>query len=301
MEKIFFSVIIPTYNRAEFIINTLESVFNQKFKNYEVIIVDNLSTDNTLEVLDYYLQNNKIKLIVNDRNYERSYSRNIGARLAKGQYITYLDSDDFMYQNNLYDAYEFAINNKKFKIFHNLYELVDNNKNCIYRYNFKKIDNPLDEIVKGNFLSCIGVFFHQDVFKEIEWDDNPLLTGSEDYDFSLRAICLFRDVGRIEKINSGILQHSFRTVNNKELNRAILRIEYFIKKLNINSIYFSINNKYKIQIISTLYIHVAYVAISANKNYAVFKYLLYAFKINKYVIFKRDFVSILFRLILKGK
>ena len=78
----FFSIIIPTYNRAGFIIKTLESVFNQSYKNYEIIVVDNCSTDKTLELLQPFVQKKLIRLIVNPKNLERAYSRNTGFKNA---------------------------------------------------------------------------------------------------------------------------------------------------------------------------------------------------------------------------
>src|SRR5437763_896094 len=108
MKSPFFSVVIPTYNRAEFILNTLNTVFAQSFEDFEVIVVDDCSTDNTVELLAPLIETNKIIFVQHDKNYERAKARNTGAKLAKGKYLTYLDSDDFMYSDNLKDAYDFV-------------------------------------------------------------------------------------------------------------------------------------------------------------------------------------------------
>src|SRR6266850_4794263 len=71
-----FSVVIPTYNRADMIVKTLESVFRQIYPAYEIIVVDNCSTDNTEQVLQPYIDSGKIRFIKHDRNYERARSRN---------------------------------------------------------------------------------------------------------------------------------------------------------------------------------------------------------------------------------
>ena len=85
------SVIIPTYNSAQFIIETLESVFAQTYKNYEVIVVDDGSTDNTKEVLKPYMS--KIRYIYKENGGPAS-ARNVGIKNARGEYIAFLDSDD---------------------------------------------------------------------------------------------------------------------------------------------------------------------------------------------------------------
>jgi len=87
----FFSVIIPTYNRLSFLKEAISSVHNQSFKNYELIIVDDASTDETAQYLSS-LQN--CTVLKNNINKGVSYSRNKGIEQAKGNYIAFLDSDD---------------------------------------------------------------------------------------------------------------------------------------------------------------------------------------------------------------
>ena len=177
-----FSVVIPTYNREKYIANTLESVFNQSFQDFEIIIVDNCSTDGTVKLVEELMkQNDKIKLIKNSKNLERSRARNIGIENSLGDYITLLDSDDFLYENCLEDANNFLIKNPDIKIFHNYYELIDSNKVLVYKYIFpKNINNYHLNIIKANFLSCIGVFVEKNVLKEYKFDENDVVIGSED-------------------------------------------------------------------------------------------------------------------------
>jgi len=85
------SVIIPTYNSAQFIAEALESVFVQTYKDYEVIVVDDGSTDNTKEVLKPYMS--KIRYIYKENGGAAS-ARNVGIKNARGEYIAFLDSDD---------------------------------------------------------------------------------------------------------------------------------------------------------------------------------------------------------------
>jgi glycosyltransferase involved in cell wall biosynthesis len=92
--KPFFSIIIPSYNRAALIIETLNSVCSQTFQNWECIVVDDGSTDTTRDVIEALsIQDDRIRYIYQD-NAERSNARNNGIRNAKGEWICFLDSDD---------------------------------------------------------------------------------------------------------------------------------------------------------------------------------------------------------------
>lgn len=90
-----FSLIIPAYNVEKYIKKCLDSVLNQTYNNYEIIIINDGSTDNTSKILESYKSNKKIKLI-NQENKGLSSARNTGVSNAKGDYILFIDSDDFI-------------------------------------------------------------------------------------------------------------------------------------------------------------------------------------------------------------
>lgn len=294
----YFSIVIPTYNREKFILNTLDTVFSQKYTNYEVIVVDNCSTDNTLEVLKPLIDEGKIRFIQHDKNYERAKSRNTGMQHAKGEYLTFLDSDDFMYPDNLQDAYDYSVKNSDKKAFHNLYELVDEHKKLLYKYDFAPLNNPKKQISQGNFLSCIGVFIHREVYQNVAWDEHEQLTGSEDYDFWLRVIAYTSDLGRINKINSGILEHSERTVNTnlQQIDKAKQRFQYFRNKIDTDEAYQSYGS-YKKNIKSTLWLYLAYMARQAKQRSLSATFLKQAFKSDKTIVYRRDTYSFILYLI----
>lgn len=88
------SIIMPSYNTAQYIEKTIKSVLNQTYTNWELIIVDDCSTDNTDDVVKNYLSDKRIKYLKNEQNSEAAVSRNRALREAKGQWISFLDSDD---------------------------------------------------------------------------------------------------------------------------------------------------------------------------------------------------------------
>lgn len=100
MNRPLISIIIPTYNRAHLILNAINSVINQTYDNWELIVVDDASYDNTDEVIKN-LSDHRIKYIKSETNGGNAAARNIGVKAASGEYISFLDSDDLMESNCL--------------------------------------------------------------------------------------------------------------------------------------------------------------------------------------------------------
>jgi glycosyltransferase involved in cell wall biosynthesis len=226
----FFSVVIPTYNRGGLIVKTLDSVFSQTYRNFEVVVVDDGSTDDTAGVLGPYRERGAIKYVRHERNCERARARNTGMAAASGDYLTFLDSDDLMYPSNLEDAARYVAANPAGKLFHNLYELIDERGRVLCRYDFPPLDDPVRAITGGNFLSSVGVFIHRDIYAGYRFDPAPVLTGSEDWEFWLRVVADHRP-GRIEKVNNGVVQHADRSTNSLELDRLKACYAYLMNKV----------------------------------------------------------------------
>lgn len=101
-----FSIIIPAYNVAPWIEQTLNSVKNQTYNNYECIIVDDNSTDNTLNIIYYFThKNSRFRVIHNKKNMGQGACRNIGLHNAQGEYVAFLDSDDIWHSTFLETMY----------------------------------------------------------------------------------------------------------------------------------------------------------------------------------------------------
>ena len=98
MKTPFFSIIIPTFNQSSFLQKALKSVFNQTFKNFEVIVVDNNSKDGTKKVVKSF--NNIVYRNINNEGII-SKSRNLGLKISRGKWIAFLDSDDFWDKDRL--------------------------------------------------------------------------------------------------------------------------------------------------------------------------------------------------------
>lgn len=105
------SIIMPSYNTAKYIAESIQSVLNQSYINWELIIVDDCSTDNTDDVVKPYLNDTRISYLKNGKNSGAAVSRNRALREAKGKWIAFLDSDDLWLPEKLEKQIAFMKNN----------------------------------------------------------------------------------------------------------------------------------------------------------------------------------------------
>ncbi len=296
LSDIRFSILIPTYNRANLIIETLDTVFNQTYRNYEIIVVDNCSTDHTERLLSPLAKERKLIYIRHDRNYERSRSRNTGLQHATGDYVTFLDSDDFLYPECLADAASFARKHPDIKIFQNKYELVNNDQKPIYQFKFPSLKNQYKALASGNFISCIGGFVHKEVYRHIRFNEEPRMIGAEDYEIWFEVLSKHK-MGRIEKINAAIREHPTRSVNTGVYDNVEYQRQYLIEKIKNNNHLFDSFAPYLSRLSASFYMQQA-VAASQMRNKKKSAGLLYkALKEDFTILLTHRFYGILYNIL----
>ena len=123
------SVIMPSWNTAKYIGESIQSVIDQTYKNWELIIVDDRSTDNTEEVINTF-NDSRIRYYKNSNNLGAALTRNRALREAKGEWIAFLDSDDLWQPNKLKEQLGFMNKNNYVFSYHN-YEKIDENSNSL--------------------------------------------------------------------------------------------------------------------------------------------------------------------------
>ncbi len=131
------SIIIPVYNAEKFIDETINSVKSQTYTNWELLLVNDCSTDNSTNLIEKHLKDDRIKLINNKQNSRAAISRNNGIKEAKGKYICFLDADDKWHNEKLEKQIKF-MKEKKCAFSYTGYEFAD--ENCIP--NGKKVFVP---------------------------------------------------------------------------------------------------------------------------------------------------------------
>lgn len=221
ISHIIFSVVIPTYNRERYIVRTIQSVLNQTYPHFEVIIVDDGSTDKTKDIVKT-ISDKRVKFFSKD-NGERAAARNFGISRAAGSYVTFLDSDDLLKENHLSTAVECIERNGYPELFHLGYDIVDEQGKV--RKNWKPLPSPVnDTLLKGNYLSCLGVFVKREILDHFRFNENRALSGSEDYELWMRLSARY-DILTFPYSTALLVDHTDRSVVTTSASKLKGRIE----------------------------------------------------------------------------
>lgn len=221
-----FSIVIPTFNRANRLQACLDSILQQTFSDFEIIVVDDGSTDDTQQVVEN-TGDSRITYHYK-KNEERAIARNTGIDLAKGEYVTFLDSDDLMYPHHLAEAKRLIEVGNPSTWLHLNYEIKDDLGNVL-RKGVNRTGDLGASLVTGNHLSCIGVFVRRDVIKENQFDEHPDLIGSEDYELWLRLAHRF-PLAYSNVVTAAMIQHPVRSVMGFSEEKLRKRIKYIVEK-----------------------------------------------------------------------
>ena len=137
-KKPLISVIIPYYKKIQYFSNALNSVLNQSYKNFEIIIVYDDANQSDLKKIKSIIKNNKkIKILVNKKNLGAGQSRNQGIKISKGKYLAFIDSDDYWQKNKLSYQLKF-MEEKKYSLTHTSYYIVNKTNHIISKRKAKK-------------------------------------------------------------------------------------------------------------------------------------------------------------------
>jgi len=177
------SVILPTYNRASLILRAVNSVFKQTFRNWELIIVDDGSDDNTFGLLDKIVLSNENVKYIKHKNRKLPLSLNTGILISSGRYLAFIGSDDEYLPEHLFIRYDYMKKNPDIDLIHGGVKIIGDAFVKDFNDVTKKIH--LDECVIG------GTFFgKREVFVQLKGFSN--IPYGEDYELTLRAANKFK-------------------------------------------------------------------------------------------------------------
>ena len=161
------SIVMPSFNTASFITQTIESVLAQSYKNWELLIVDDCSTDNTDEIVYPFLVDKRIRYLKNKENSGAADSRNRALREAKGKWIAFLDSDDLWLPDKLEKQISFMEENNYHFSYTNYYEIdINGNRSGVCVSGPKKITKK--DFFNYCWPGCLTVMYDQDVIGLIQ-------------------------------------------------------------------------------------------------------------------------------------
>lgn len=238
MDNVLFSIIIPTYNRAHIILNTLTSVIGLSNRNYEVLIIDDGSKDDTRVVVLNFIQLHSLTNFhyYYTNNSERGAARNYGIKKANGRWITFLDSDDVFYHNHLVLASDFISRSIDINVFHSAYEFRNQENELIRKVIYPKDGNLNNAVLKGNLFSCFGMFLKSNVFNELRFEEDRDLSGSEDWLLWLKVAARYKIYFQ-SQISGCMIQHDERSVLNYNEDKLLSRTNLLVGKLYKDNVF----------------------------------------------------------------
>ena len=187
------SIIMPSYNSSRLIKKSIDSVINQTYKNWELIIIDNFSSDNTEKIIEDY-KNPNIYFYKNSNHGIVAHSRNIGIQYAKGSILAFLDSDDWWVETKLEKCVHYFNIGYDF-VHHNLFIVNKIDNESKKKFKFRNLKSPIFHslLFNGNAIINSSVMVRTDLVVKVGGlDNNVELIASEDYDLWIK-IALITD------------------------------------------------------------------------------------------------------------
>lgn len=202
------SVLIAAYNEEGYLAEAVDSVLNQSFKDYEIIVIDDASTDGTRRIAKKYAEKyDNVRVLTNEKNRYRGGALNRGLEVAKGELIVFLDGDDIYTKNKLREQVKYMNENKDIdlvysdmerfypdgrkeaiKSFEIVRDLRDVLKDAQKRDDFGSV-KPYEFLLEGREKQLIpgaGVMIRKEIFDVVKYDED--LVVAEDYDLWFQAI-----------------------------------------------------------------------------------------------------------------
>ncbi|MDA2327530.1 glycosyltransferase family 2 protein [Bacillus cereus] len=201
------SIIIPVYNVENYVGRCIESICNQTLKEIEVIVVNDGSTDRSLEIVDSYRDLDSRVICVNQKNLGVSAARNQGINIATGEYVTFVDGDDYIEETMLEEMYRMAEEERSNLIFCNLsnQQKVKRIETVHYETSEKCIENMIDGEMPR---TACGILFSLKLIKENDVIFDTDMPYGEDFLFTIKSLLLTN-----EKI--GVLSKEFYRVEER--------------------------------------------------------------------------------------
>lgn len=184
------SVIIPTYNHAAFLKEAIDSVLQQSYDNFELIIINNYSQDNTVDIVNSYTDK-RISLVNFKNNGIIAASRNTGLSYSKGEYIAFLDSDDIWLPGKLAEQARYLEKNKGIDLVcTNAVRFNDSlgYKKKIKHMFFNHVISFREQLLGSNIMNSSVLFRNSCVEQIGKIDEDQRIVGVEDYDYWLRVL-----------------------------------------------------------------------------------------------------------------
>lgn len=247
----YFSIILPTYNRAHLLSKAIESVLAQTFTDWELVIVDDGSTDNTKELVTAYADD-RIRYIYQE-NQERSAARNNGIKQSRGAYICFLDSDDYFLKDKLLRFHEVSHGMETTKLFYDAMAFEKVGELGPFHLPMKKKEETLHEFLLMNPLGALQLCIPVAALKQELF--NPSLRIGEDVELWLRLADIYEFIA-VKSNNTIAVEHDERSVNFYKKNIGLEQRKQLLLIFKVHS-QTTISRKFQKLALSNCYFNIA--------------------------------------------
>lgn len=179
------SIIMPSYNCESFIQASIESVIAQEYKNWELLISDDCSSDGTLEIVKSYCDKDiRISLITSNKNLGPALSRNKAIEKAKGRFIAFLDSDDLWAPQKLSKQIPFIVNNK-IALCYTRYDSIDEEGKLVKQAPIIPSNIDYNGLLKNQIIGCLTAIYDTELCGKVFM---PIIQKRQDFGLWLRIL-----------------------------------------------------------------------------------------------------------------
>ena len=225
------SIITPAYNAERTIKRTIDSVINQIYQNWELIIIEDNSIDKTENIILQYSKDKRIRLIKNVKNIGPARSRNIGLKIIKGQYVTFIDADDTWEIDFLSHIYNFSKKNS-YQFCFASYKIFNIQKNRYITSYIVPEKISYHDLLKENYISCLTAFYRLEKNEKIFFEN----IANEDYKLWLGIIKKTKYAYGVQK-EMGTYYLSHNSVSSNKIKILVGRWNIYRKKEQLTFIY----------------------------------------------------------------
>lgn len=226
MNNSLISIIIPFYNASRYIPDTIESVSNQSLKNWEIVFINDASTDRSKKIIEKYCKKEpRAKLINFNNNCGPAIARNKGIREAKGQYIAFLDSDDLWLPTKLEKQIAFMQTNNLSLTYSSYYTIDDNEK--LLNTRIAKDTITYTDMLKSNYIGNLTGIYDASKLGKVYMEN----IGHEDYTLWLK---IMKKVGTTQGIQEPLAKYRVQTKSISSNKLKALKWQWTIYKDIVN-------------------------------------------------------------------
>ena len=287
----YFSIIVPCYNRAGILPTTVQAILRQQESDFELILVDDGSRDDTLAVAkDLAAGDTRIRVFT-QLNAERGAARNHGLRQARGHYVNYFDCDDEMYPRHLQAVREYVAVQGEVEVLHTGYEIITEDGRLLTQVKDFERQLTNEALLHDNFLACNTVFVRRDVSLANPFVEDRRLSSAEDWELWLRLASLY-PFHSISECTFCLREHDGRSLITIAPEAVRLRDELFAQLMAANQ---DFARRYPGKVpcfVANRYTFITLtLALTKNRRFDTLRYLYRALQADPSVLWRRRFLA----------